>query len=339
MPVSGSLSQKLFHRSVDDVLGPRERRFFGEGFKRAEHRLRHIFVTYGPEGRAQADARVSVDYPSDWSRKGDADQRPHLSTVDVLVIGAQLSEVHLAHVLGLSPDQRARAVLQRVRIKAGRSPVEEDLAGFAAGAQLVATVPSDRVVGLFLSTVDCVVGTLRMRCEIRHEAGVPHQAAGSYDSLRGLLGDPRLRLFGEGFTSRKQLVEDVVIDPQARQAAAAVRVIRDEDAPSPATGLEGAHHDRASAIDAFVIGLQLGQVLLYTLDDVPRAQSNTLWMRETILELDPLRPPLPATAPVTTRLDRCKRLETGKGDIWRSADIVGEFLGVRLRCSVAHRLP
>ncbi|WP_079165739.1 AvrD family protein [Streptomyces sp. NRRL S-31] len=339
MPVSGPISPKLFHRSVDDILGPRERRFFGEGFKRAEHRVRHVSVARGSDQTAHADARFSVHYPEDWSRKGDADQRPHLSTVDVLVIGAQLGEVHLAHVLGLSSDQRARAVLQRVRIKAGTSPVEEDLADFAATAQLVATVPSCQAAGLFVSTVECVVGTLRMRCEIRHEAGVPDPAPGSYDSLRGLLGDPRLRLFGEGFTTRSQFVENVGIDPQAREASATVRVLTDEDAPSPVAGLEGAHHDRASAIDAFVIGLQLGQVLLYALDDVSRARSNTLWMRETLLELDPLRLPLPATATATTRLDRCKRLETSKGEVWRSADIVGEFLGVRLCCSVAHRLP
>ncbi|MEV5387740.1 AvrD family protein [Streptomyces sp. NPDC052721] len=339
MPVSGSISPKLFHRSVDDVLGPRERRFFGEGFKRAEHRVWHVSVAPGPDQTARADARVSVRYPPDWSRKGDADQRPHLSTVDVLVIGAQLSEVHLAHVLGLSPDQRARAVLQRVRIKAGTSPVEEDLADFAATAQLVATGPSGQAAGLFVSTVECVVGTLRMRCEIRHEAGVPNQAPGSYASLRDLLGDPRPRLFGEGFTARRQFVEDVVVDPRTREAAAAVRVTTRQDVPSPAAGLEGAHHDRASAIDAFVIGLQLGQVLLYALDDVPRARSNTLWMRETVLQLDPLRAPLPATSTVTTRLERCKRLETSKGEVWRSADIVGEFLGVRLCCSVAHLLP
>jgi hypothetical protein len=334
----GAISSKIFHHSVDDVLGPRETRFFGEGFKRAEHRLRQLSVTSGA-GLSQTSARVSVSYPADWSRKGENDQRPHLSTVDVLVIGAQLSEFHLAHVLSLSSEQRARAVLQRARIKAGTSPVEDDLADFSAVARVLETVPCDQAAGLFVSTVDCMVGTLRMRCEIRHEAGVPNPAAGFYDSPRDLLGDPRLRLFGEGFTTRRQFVENVGLDPQAHSATAVVRVTADESAPPSAAGLDGTYHACASPVDAFVIGLQLGQVLLYALDDVPRASSNTLWMRETLLEPDPLRGSLPAAASATARLERRKLLENSKAEVWRSADIVGEFHGVHMRCSVAHRLP
>jgi hypothetical protein len=335
----GAISPTFFHHSIDDVLGPRENRFFGEGFKRAKHQLRQISANADTDPVSQTSARVSVSYPTDWSRKADKNQRPHLSTVDVLVIGAQLSEIHLAHALGLSEEQLARAVLQRARIKAGRSPVEDDLADFPAVAQVVATAPSDHVAGLFVSTVDCVVGTLRTRCEIRHEAGVSDPFAGLYDSPREVLGDPRPRLFGEGFTTRRQFVEDIELDPQTHTTTAAVRVTAEEDAPLPAAGLDSAYHACASPVDAFVIGLQLGQVLLYALDGVSRASSNTLWMRETLLESDPLRAPLPTAASATARLERRKLLENSKAEIWRSADIVGEFHGVRMRCSVAHRLP
>lgn len=339
MSAIGAISPKSLHRSIDALLGPRENRFFGEGFKRAKHQLRQISVTSGPGQASQTSARVSVSYPKDWSRKADKDQRPHLSTVDVLVIGARMSEIHLAHTLGLSEEQQARAVLQRARIKAGTSPVEDDLADFPAVAQVVATAPFDTAGELFVSTVDCVVGTLRMRCEIRHEAGVPNPAAALFDSPYEVLGDPRAGLYGKGFTSRRQFVEDVELDPQTHTATAAVRVTAEEEAPLPAAGLDGAYHACASPVDAFVVGLQLGQVLLYALDGVPRASSNTLWMRETLLEPDPLRGPLPPTASATAWLERHKLLENSKAETWRSADIVGDFHGVRMRCSVAHRLP
>ncbi|MFD1277926.1 AvrD family protein [Streptomyces kaempferi] len=32
-------------------------------------------------------------------------------------------------------------------------------------------------------------------------------------------------------------------------------------------------------------------------------------------------------------------MTNSRGEVWRSADIVGEFHGIGLRCSVAHRLP
>lgn len=338
MPVIGTRISKVFHRSVDDVLGPRENRFFGEGFTRAEHRLRDIRGTTGPDGVPQVSAAVSVSYPVDWSRKGDKDQRPHLSTVDVLVIGAQLSEVHLAHALGLTGDQRQRAMLQSAHVKAGTSPVEDDLADFPAGARLVATAPSEHAAGWYVSTVDCVVGTLRMRCEIRHEAGHANHAPCVYDSPDDLLGAPRPRLFGTGFTTRRQFVENVEVHPDGLTRAD-VRIVADQEAPPPAAGLEGVHHAGASPVDAFVIGLQLGQLLLYALDGVPRKRSNTLWMRRTVLEPDPLRGPLPAVASTTVRLEHSKLLQNSKSEVWRSADIVGEFHGVRMRCAVAHRLP
>jgi hypothetical protein len=90
-------------------------------------------------------------------------------------------------------------------------------------------------------------------------------------------------------------------------------------------------------IDCFVTALQLGQVLLYELDGVSRAESSTLWMRKTVLELVTAKP---VTGPIPAHvvLEDSTLLNSRTG-IWRSADIVTEFHGIRLRCSVAHQIP
>jgi hypothetical protein len=62
-------------------------------------------------------------------------------------------------------------------------------------------------------------------------------------------------------------------------------------------------------------------------------------MRETVLEMPPQRPALPQIASATVELKRAVLLKKGTGEVWRSADIVGSFQGVGLRCSVAQRLP
>ncbi|MEE1784155.1 AvrD family protein [Streptomyces sp. SP17BM10] len=339
MATIGTGPERISYRSIDDVLGPREKRFFGEGFKRAEHRVRALRVTAGADGVPQVGARVGVGYPVDWSRKGDTDQRPHLSTVDVLAVGAQLAEVQLAHVLGLGAEQRGRALLERVRIKAGTSPVEDDLEDFPASARLVETRRAEEAENRFTTTVDCRVGTLRARYRISHEEGAGNTGPGFYESPEELLGDSRPRLFGEGFRFRRQLVGDVDVEIGRLRAQALVRVETGGGAAQAGAGLEGAHHASASPIDCFVIGLQLGQLLLYALDDLPRARSDTLWMRETVLELDPLRRRIGALEPTSARLERTRLLTNGKGETWRSADIVGDFCGVGLRCAVAHRIP
>ncbi|GAA4785939.1 AvrD family protein [Streptomyces ziwulingensis] len=323
---------------MDDVLGPRSKRFFGEGYKRAEHKLRDITVTQEKGQPARADAAVRVRYPSNWSRKGDTDQRPHLSTVDVLVIGAQLCEILLADAVGLTAREQSEAVLLRVRIKAGTTPVEEDLAGFPASARLAGTAPAAGESGRFVSTMECRVGTLRMTCAVRHgRAARPASLPVRCSSERTTLGAPHTRLFGTGFTTRRQFVEDVELDLAAGSASAAVRI--DEAVHAPAAGLEAGLRNCASPIDAFVVGLQLGQVLLYALDQVPRSRSNTLWMRETVLDLDPARAALSASDDTAVRLERSRRLTNSRGEVWRSADIVGDLRGIGMRCSVAHRLP
>jgi len=309
--------------SIDDYLGPRAQRFFGEGFKRAEHRISEIRVVDGA-----VSANVTVGYPADWSRKGDRDQRPHLSTVDVLVLGAWLAEIQLAQVSGLTPAQRADAVLIRADIKAGTTPVEDELSGFLVTAGSPVVTPSSG--GLVRSVFECVVGTLTLRCEIEHEPGVPNAEPAEFGTPEELLGEGGPRLFAEGHTSRRQFVEDVVADVAGVTADAAVRI-----ETLGGTALSAS----ALTVDTFVVGLQLGQLLLYELDSVSRARSNTLWMRRTVLDCARPAEPRAPRGPVTFRLENTKLLENSKGQVWRAADIVGEFQGVRLRCSVAHRLP
>ncbi|HEU5160772.1 MAG TPA: AvrD family protein [Streptosporangiaceae bacterium] len=357
--------------SIDDVLGPGEERFFGAGFKRAEHSLTAVQITGadGVDRLGSVAARAAVGYPADWSRKAGIDQRPHLSTIDVIVIGAQLSEMLLAHAYGVDRARRRRMVLRRIHVKAGTRPVEDDLSDFPAAARVIGTRPvraaadtantaadtidgagGDAAIDLYTTITECTVGTLRVRLEIRHEMGRTNPAPGFFGSPDELLGDARLRLFGAGYKAGRQLIENIDVDSAGHAARACVRMLAtrrptgradpgDGLAAAPGEGLEATHRAAASPIDGFVIGLQLGQLLLYELDRVPRARSNTLWMRETVIDLDLRRRPLPALAPTTAVLDQPRLLENSKGEKWRCADIVGEFQGIRLRCSVAHRLP
>jgi hypothetical protein len=340
LPADATAAQKISYTSVDDVLGPGEHRFFGTGYKRAEHRLTAIRIS-GGAGPGKVEAHAAVGYPADWSRKDGVDQRPHLSTVDAIVIGAQLSEMYLVHAYGVSREQARRMALRRLRVKAGTRPVEDELAGFPVTARAVSTRPV-AAAGLFTTIIDCVLGTLRVRLEIRHETrrGVDraNETPGRFGSPEELLGDGRRRLFGEGYKAARQLIEDVTADFAEHSALASVRILPMGRANPVDEGLEARHRASASPIDCFVAGLQLGQVLLYGLDGIPRARSSTLWMRETVIELDVRRRPAAGPAIATAALDRLRLLENGGAETWRCADIVSGFHGIRFRCSVAHRL-
>lgn len=320
--------------SVDDHLGPAEQRFFGRGFRRVGYDIGELRLTRGANGTVRAASSVGVSYPADWSKKAaGTDLLPHFSTVDGLVVAAQLAEACLA---GRVPDLR-EGWLRKVRITAGTSP-QEDLARLPAEATLRRTDPLAGEPGCAVSLVDCTVGTMRMRCEVVHALPTGTvRDAGTYADLDALLGPATDRYFGTGFTTRRQFIRDVAVDHGALSADAALTVVHEDGAVVPTAGLEGAHQPSLSMVDAFVTALQLAQIMLYDLDGMRRQDSNTLWMRQTTLTAS--RPDRPTEAlPVTTRLDEPGLLHMG-GGTWRTLDVVAALAGLRVRSAVAHQLP
>lgn len=318
---------------VSDYLGAPERRFFGEGYKRAEHRLADL--DFAPDAVPALSGTAAVTYPADWSRKGAVDQKPHLSTIDVLLLGVQLTEALLARHRGLTDEELRTAWLRRVRVKAGASPVEDELSAVPVAARLDGEQPSPDA-GRTVSVVDATVGALTVRVELDHpdvhRAPAPAAPAARAD-----------RPYGEAFRQRRQSVEDVHVTPARDRATARVGLTAWDLAAAPGSGTEGGHQPSAGLIDAFVVALQLGQILLYELDGLTRADSDTLWMRSTVWEASspwrPLTPPEGGLHAVTAELRDATRLTTRHGDTWRRADIAAELAGVRVVSSVAHRLP
>ncbi|MFG3284107.1 AvrD family protein [Streptomyces sp. NPDC048111] len=322
--------------SIDDRLGPVGRRFFGDGHRRVDYRFGDVVVAPGPQGSGAITATASVICPPDWSTKGDTDQRPHLSTIDALVIGARLGEMFLTRRHGLSERERAALWLRRVEVRAGNAPDEEHLEALTAEARLRSTREHDGDPSAAVSVLECTVGGMRVRCDIVHPAGRPAPtASAAYDTALAALP---AGVYGEGFKHRRQPVTEVTVDLAARRADATVAVVPVPGTHRSAVGLEGSYQPSVSFIDAFVVALQMGQALLYGLDDVDRARSNTLWMRRTVLECE--GPHRPAQAPfrVTTALTDSTLLDV-RGAQWRTADITSSCAGVRVMCSVTHEIP
>ncbi|MFE6520675.1 AvrD family protein [Streptomyces sp. NPDC057794] len=299
--------------TVDDFLGARQERFFGEGFKRVHHSLTDLTVDdRGITGTA------GLEIPGAWSRKGDSTQRPHLSTIDVMLYGARLAGLHAAHTRGLGPH--TPFTVRSLTIKAGNKPQEEDLDTFAVSGRLLDTT------GDGTTTMECRVGLLTVRVETTAGTGSPQPAptrAGTvhYADADALPGPWNDAPFGTPHRDRRQLLTSVDVLPDASLARADLTL--DPDGP-------------ATMVDLFVAALQLGQVLLYSLDGVARADSNTLWMRRTAIR------PAPEAGAAGNRFEvrlREPRLLRGAQGTWRSAEIAADHAGLRLSCSVAHLLP
>jgi len=344
---------EILASSIDDHLGPAQGRFFGHGFKRVAHSVRDVEIR-----RGAITATAGLAYPDDWSRKSSGSLRPHLSSVDALVLAVQLAEAHLTHTLRLDLGQRRRTWVRSFDMRGGRVP-QEDLAALPVQAIQLGTRGG-------ASTYSCLIGTLGVTCEIEHDAGRARAAGGDYDSLADALGAPadavydnladalgapadaaydnldsllgtaEGRYYGAGFRRRAQRIADVRMTPEGDAIAAAVTVSDPDGAIDD--GLGGAYGPVPSMLDGLVCLAQLAQVLAYRLDGIERGRSHTLWMRR--LAQSSLAPPQRATGPVaaTLALQRSRVLAFGDGR-WRTLDVEGELHGIRVRSSIAHQLP
>ncbi|QEU91237.1 AvrD family protein [Streptomyces kanamyceticus] len=323
--------------SVDDALGNRRGRFFGEGFKRVTHGLEAISVrpadTSAPGG---VEATAGIRIPGVWSRKGESHQRPHLSTIDAMQFAAQLTGLYAAHVHDLPPS--GHFVVRSLCVKAGCTPDEEFLDRFPVSAQHESTLELPGTNRL-LTTMDCRIGSMTVRVEAEHSAAAaPVRTEGFYAHPEYLPGGWNDAPYGASHHTRHQYLLDVAGDADCLSADAELRITEAPDVP-------GAHDATAreplepTMVDLFVAALQLGQVLLYRLDGLDRATSNTLWMRGTTITPADEEPAPPAhDRRLRVVLARPNELPTAQGT-WRAARIQATYGGLRLACNVAHLLP
>ncbi|MFF9626371.1 AvrD family protein [Streptomyces griseosporeus] len=340
---TATASPALLHLpSVDDYLGPSATRFFSAGYRRAEHTVDDVRISTGTTtgGRPGVSALVSLAYPRDWSKKkASTDLFPHVSTVDMLVIGIQLCEAYLAHVHRLGAADRRRARIRKITLKAGTTP-QEELTGLPAGAELRRTQRDAAAAGGHVSTFTAHVGVMTARYEIEHAVADEPRGDGTYASLDDVLGPAAARYYGDGFKLRSHTVTDVRADVAGLTATATVAA---HDLPGYAeavtAGIDGERMaGELTPVDCFVTNLQLIQVLMYELDGIRRQDSNTLWMQQTVLTAT--GPAHPAAEPATAEAALTGSwLVPLRGGLWRDVAISARLGGYEMQCSFAHELP
>ncbi|MEU6389714.1 AvrD family protein [Streptomyces sp. NPDC046939] len=337
---NGKKNKELFYGSLDSCLGPGSARFFGSGYKRVTQTLRDISTDGSARPGARVTARGTLTYPRDWSRKtGSGDLRPHLSSIDALVLAASLAEAHLARSFGLDAAQRRRVWLRHADVRAGSSPHEE-LADFPVRGELIDVAGVDGEESVLASTFECRVGRLKVRCTLVHEQGAGSAGPAVYADAEQALGPAGTRHYGAGYKQHEQYGEQVRVDLERQRVRVLQRVVGpDADAPASTHGAEAAYGPSVSLVDALVGVAQLAQILLYAQDGLDRGDSDTLWMRRFVISArTPVRPLGRGFVP-TVSTEGSRILSMGDAR-WRTAELaVDDFAGIGGRCWLAHRLP
>lgn len=308
--------------SLDDRLGARQARYFGDGYRQVRHRLQRLRYE-SASARLIGDA--TVQYGRCWSVKGQQAQGAHLSSVDAIVLAAALAEGYLRAAFALDDEDLAHSWVSRIDVRAGAQPLT-DLQGFEVTCERAGDAVDAGTV------FDCRIGPLNVRLEIAHRSvGLLVREGGAVADVvftHGVYGDLHKR---SGLP-----VHSVSVDRDSQQCVARVTAATPEE---NARGLEAAFRGSARIIDAVVLVAQMAQVLLYEMDGLTRAESETLWMRRiTISVARPMRP-IEEPLNVEVRTERSRVVDMRSAGTWRVTEFaLTDLAGISGVTSVAHQI-
>lgn len=339
---------KNYYNDIDAVIGSKSSRFFGTGFKKVTNHISDIYINCnnsagliqtgqqaievndGALGYIYAKSKLS--YPEDWSQKAKGDMKPHLSTIDALNLSVQLNEMFLIYKYNLKGDDRKHMRIQKCFISAGNVP-HDNLERFDTYSicKTIELLSEDT----YISKFESVIGAIKVNCEIEHAIRECSSKKPEYHCLNcdELLGNTFERLYGNGYRDSDYNISNIKIDVDNESVENIVNIKR----TGSSLGLEGSYCSSISMIDSIILGGQLSQALLYSIDKVHRDETGTMWMRKATLEaLNSHLVDMPFVA--TTRLKNTKVIDM-KNRLWRTADVISCFGNITCNYSLAYELP
>lgn len=309
--------------SIDDILGPSEQRYFGEGYKRTQYECNINYDTDFAQGL------VSVAYRTDWSQKKTQSRRPHLSTIDAFLIAGRVSYAIIKRHYQLSAHQSSQAWIRHVSIKAGAEALE-DLDAVRLSAQLLDTSSSQDSLFGTLTRVKTKLDSMEIEVIIDHEAKADHsQSVVSFsDEDEYFNSDFRLR--------HCHLANNTFCD-----AICAVSSDLLFQCPGkPSTGAMGHYPNALMMVDWLTCFAQLSQLVMYRLDKLDRNETHNLWMRSVTVTTP--YPIIPRRKHTLTLRSMKNSLVKKKDSSWRLATVNGSVSGhpeFNLTAKLCHQLP
>jgi hypothetical protein len=320
---------------IDDVLGDESRRYFGTGYRKVNHRIRDVCIDTG-EKRATATAEIS--YPIEWSLKKQGELRPHLSSVDAVVLSEQLGEAYVREAYGLDDAMAARMWLRRCILKAGATPTLE-LDAIPLKVNVVETVVAPDSDGGYRTRFTSQIGSMAVDFSLDHPIAQANPVLKrTCADIEELLGSAAERFFGQGYKAGHLRIKDVEVNGAQQRVSAKVESMY-PPACHVTRGAGATFYPFLTCIEAIVSIAQLAQVALYAQDEISRDRSHTLWMRRVaITSLLPVGGP--ELFDIGTWMIKSAILPFG-GQRWRVGTFGVTFPGVGMDAdySVAHQLP
>ncbi|AXV77648.1 MULTISPECIES: AvrD family protein [Ralstonia solanacearum species complex] len=188
--------------------------------------------------------------------------------------------------------------IEKLTIAAGKEPVEEGLESIRITGKLHATSEGSSLLRMNIAN---------MQADLTLSTGNSKNACSTGNEAQPISVD-------DVMVNREMLIASAVASP----------VYKNQD-------------ENWSLSNSFAAMAQLGQTLLYKLDNIPREASDTLWMRKFSIAVSHGMPLSNMPQPIHVGLKNIKKLRMESAD-WRCADVCSMMGNINIVCKIAHRI-
>ncbi|WP_289190620.1 AvrD family protein [Ligilactobacillus animalis] len=299
-------------KSIEDILGDPKGRYFGEGYKK---------VVYSQKSKDETLEKITsvfeIQYPSSWStKKNIASIKPHLSTIDSIVITIKLVTDFLREQLNFDEDTISNMVITEFTIKAG-SVLVEDLKNIKAELTLMA------------------------KNEFHFKGKVASFSVELQVTLGGKLKksnrDTGDDYYFSGFKLDNRSITNIELGTDLKSVCAITKITHS----GSFSGIESEYifENRISSIlNQIIVTAELTELLHSQLDDIPRELSKTLIMRKIkFIRKIPNNKKTGIVNKVEINVSKSKIVQL-KGKSVRTSQMVSKFNNSTLIYSVAQEL-
>jgi len=253
------MKEKTFFRNISEFLGPKENRYFSNGYKAME-----IFYEDITQIDESLITSIQVMTGSSWSKKNGKNMVPHLGTTEIISISAIMSQHLLERQMHLNSDEIERAWISRFKCKI-RQRTDINQNQIPVSGKIILT---ESFNDFFQSQILVQIGTLRVTLY------VCHPPAGSSNSSIKDTGS--INLYYKGYKLRDHSINDVVLDSVNKTSSGTVTLY---EANVKKNGI-GAGYPGMMLTDFILVSGQLAQALLCNINGNIRENSNNMWLRE-----------------------------------------------------------
>lgn len=265
-------SESDYFVDIDRLLGPCETRYFGSGFRRVRY---HATPVDNASHSWPISGTLDVRYPANWSTKSTGTALPaHLSTIDAVYLGTTISEWGVHRLFGCEKSD-AEPLVTHCAIRSGAAPDEQLTAlPYSIDSALTTSIKDRRSPFTLSTALSLRLGAMKLEINVAHRGQLRKDLTASEPTNPlHVCGQQSLACRHATLGETSIHLRNVVLDREGRHASAEVFF-----GPSiPAYRL-------LSLVEFSVACAQMAQAVIYRTDKLDRAQSNTLWMRDFVID-------------------------------------------------------